>query len=176
MTTDDAHRGLVIAYTGDGKGKTTAALGLAMRAVGHGQRVLFAQFIKQRVCGEHKAAERLRPEMEVLMAGRGFIRGEPTEEDRRAIREGWERVVAAAASDRYGMIVLDEISYPMKLKLIPTEAVLDLLSNRPDRLAIVFTGRDMPQEILDCADLVTHMTYIKHPYQTGRNVAPGIEF
>ena len=176
MTSDNTHLGLVIAYTGDGKGKTTAALGLAMRAAGHGQRVIFVQFIKSRVCGEHKAAARLKPEIEVVTAGCGFITGEPSEEDRQAARDGWERVVAAAASDQYDMIILDEISYPMKFKIIPTGAALKLLAERPARLTLVLTGRDMPQQILDRADLVTHMTCVKHPYDAGGKATPGIEF
>ena len=177
MTGDPANRrGLVIVYTGDGKGKTTAALGLALRAIGHGQRVVVIQFLKRRRGGEHSAAERLAPELEIRPLGAGFVRGEWTAEDRRAAREAWAAAEKALLGGQHDLVILDEITYAIRPDVIPADEVLELLRRRPGRVHVVLTGREAPQALIDEADLVTEMQCLKHPYEEGIKAQAGIEF
>ena len=169
-------RGLIIVYTGDGKGKTTAALGLALRAVGHGRRVLMVQFIKaDEETGEVKAAERLAPELTIAVMGCGFVFDEWTEEDRRAAQEAWEFGRDAIASGHYDMVILDEINHVLAANVIEPQVVLDALAQRPPAVHVVLTGRGAPPEIVRVADLVTEMLAIKHPFEQGIQAQKGIE-
>lgn len=178
---NDVH-GLVIVHTGDGKGKTTAALGLALRAWGDGLRVLVLQFIKSGGdYGERKGFAALAAadgRMEMRSCGRGFtMRGHvPPEEHRRAAKEALADARAAIVSGRYDLIVLDEINYAVKFGLLRVEDVIDLLKARTAALHLVLTGRDAAPEIIARADLVTEMRLVKHPYQAGIKAQRGIEF
>jgi len=169
-------RGLVIVYTGDGKGKTTAALGTAMRAVGHGRRVAFVQFIKARSVGEHEAAARLAPHLEIFRMGRGFVGGQPTDEHLKAAREALAFVRQCLNEGCYDMVVADEIFSAVKLKLISAEDVESLLADRPAAVHLVLTGRGAWPGLIERADLVTDMRLVKHPYEKGVRAQEGIEF
>jgi len=176
-----ARKGLVIVYTGHGKGKTTAALGLAMRASGHGLRVLMVEFIKSgERYGEHIAAEKLDSNFEIVSLGKGYV-GIPTdkrprEEHERAAANALEYAETRMNSGDYDMVILDEINIAIHLGLLDVERVLSLIRNRPLHVHLVLTGRDAPKEIIDEADLVTEMKLIKHPFDKGVKAQKGIEF
>jgi cob(I)alamin adenosyltransferase len=175
-------RGLTIVYTGDGKGKTTAAVGLTVRAAGNRLRVLFVQFIK----GAWKSGERevLRslPNVEVAVTGRGFtIEGLrdpriPMEAHHDAAAAGWSLARQAIADGNYDLIVLDEILGALQAGLIPLDELLQTVRDKPDRLHLVLTGRGAPQQLIELADLVSEVRPIKHPYEQGIPAQRGIEF
>ena len=171
-------KGLLIVFTGDGKGKTTAALGMALRAAGQALRVLILQFIKGSWSyGELDALKRFE-EIEIEQLGTGFTwKKETLEEDARLARSGWERAVAAMEQSRYDMIILDELNYVLSYGLLPLESVVQALRNRRQNLHVVVTGRGAPEELVHTADLVTEMRLIKHPYhEQGVKAQRGIEF
>jgi cob(I)alamin adenosyltransferase len=171
-------KGLLMVFTGNGKGKTTAALGMALRAAGHGMRVLILQFIKGAWSyGELEALRRFE-EIEIATLGSGFTwKKENLEEDARLARSGWERAAAAIQGSRYELIILDELNYVLAYGLLPLESVLATIKNRPAGLHVVVTGRDAPDELVQAADLVTEMRQIKHPYhEQGVKAQRGIEF
>ena len=172
-------KGLILVFTGDGKGKTTAALGMALRATGHGLRVLVVQFIKgSRQYGELIAAQGL-PLLEIVPMGKGFINlraKEPLPEDKELAQKAWSFCQEKVGTGKYDLIILDEISYLVNCHLLPLEEVLALLRNKPPNLHLVLTGRQMPQAIIEVADLVTEMKKIKHPYDQGIAAQPGIEY
>ncbi len=172
-------KGLVLVFTGNGKGKTTAALGMALRAWGHGMKVLILQFIKSQQCGEHVAAEKMQPTLEIRPLGLGFINfSDPANVARqqRAAQEALEQVTTAMTSGNYQMLILDEILYALHYGLLEVSAVIGLLEQKPEHLHLVLTGRDAPPEIIERADLVTEMREIKHPFKQGIGAQQGIEF
>ncbi len=176
-------RGLVIVNTGDGKGKTTASLGLAVRAAGNGMRVLVIQFIKGRwKTGESQAIAALAPNVELVRMGRGFTLERlrdpriPMEEHEEAASRAFERAREVVLTDEYDMIVLDEILGSIKAGLVTLNDVLGLIRDKPARLHLVLTGRGAPPELVDAADLVTEMKLVKHPLQQGIKAQRGIEF
>ena len=176
-------RGLVIVNTGDGKGKTTASLGLAVRAAGNGFRVLIIQFIKGRwKTGESQSLLKLAPNIQIVRMGMGFtierVRDPriPMEEHEEAATRAFERAREVVLADEYDMIVLDEILGSIKANLIGLDDVLGLIRDKPERLHLVLTGRGAPPELVDAADLVTEMKMIKHPFQQGIKAQRGIEF
>jgi cob(I)alamin adenosyltransferase len=176
-------RGLVIVNTGDGKGKTTASLGLAVRAAGNGFRVLIIQFIKGRwKTGESQSLLKLAPNIQIVRMGMGFtierLRDSriPMEEHEEAATRAFERAREVVLADEYDMIVLDEILGSIKANLIGLDDVLGLIRDKPERLHLVLTGRGAPPELVDAADLVTEMKMIKHPFQQGIKAQRGIEF
>lgn len=173
-------RGLVIVHTGDGKGKTTAALGLALRAFGAGLRVLILQFIKgKKKSGELNALEILRnfsPTIEVKQCGLGFITKENFSEQKKSARAALELAQAEILSGTWDLIIFDEINYAVKFGLLDAADILELIKIRPAELHLVFTGRDALPELIDAADLVTEMKLIKHPFQNGIAAQIGIEF
>jgi cob(I)alamin adenosyltransferase len=169
-------RGLVIVNTGDGKGKTTAALGLAMRAVGHGMRVAFVQFVKAWSVGEHEAAARLAPQLEVFRMGKGFVVGEATPEHRTAAHEALEFVRRCLTAGRYEVVVADEVLTAAGLGLVTQEDVESLLADRPHDVHLVLTGRGAWDSLVAKADMVTEMRLIKHPYDKGVAAQEGVEF
>lgn len=178
-----APRGLVIVNTGDGKGKTTASIGLAVRAAGSGLRVLIIQFIKGRwKTGESQSLPKLAPGIQLVRMGMGFtierLRDPriPMEEHEEAASRAFERAREVVLADEYDMVVLDEILGSIKAGLIPLDDVLALIREKPARLHLVLTGRGAPPELVDAADLVTEMKLIKHPYQQGIKAQRGIEF
>jgi len=170
--------GLVQVYTGNGKGKTTASLGLALRAAGHGFRVYVLQFMKgSTVYGELASAERLAPELTIEQVGRDtFVsRSNPDPEDVHMARQGFEKAKTLVRSGDYDLIVLDEINCAVDFKLISLDEVLDLIRNKPFHTELVLTGRGASQEVMDLADLVTEMREIKHYYNSGQHARQGIE-
>jgi cob(I)alamin adenosyltransferase len=170
-------KGLVIINTGNGKGKTTAAFGLMLRAWGQGMNVIMLQFIKKAGSdfGEHKAARKIG--IEILSHGAGFTIGNKNvAENIRLSSELWETAKETINSSKYTMVVLDEFTYPLNFGWIPVNEVIDFLKSRPDSVHVVITGRDAPQELIDFADLVTEMQEIKHPFHKGIKARKGIEF
>jgi cob(I)alamin adenosyltransferase len=177
-------RGMVIINTGDGKGKTTAAMGQAVRAVGAGMKVVMIQFIK----GRWKVAEieglSHLPNFSLRRRGLGFTIPErrigPLSEHQAAVEAAWEHAVGEVESDQWDMVILDEInnviSDPNLNSLVNTEALLRLVSERPPRLHMVLTGRRAPTELIEVADTVTEMVMVKHAFKSGTKAQRGIEF
>jgi len=170
-------KGLLIVHTGAGKGKTTAALGLVLRAWGHGQRVVVLQFMKRPSArtGEYRAAQRIGVEMTARGGGVGWRCGD-RETGRALARELWALAKEKLASGQHHMVILDELSYPLQYGWVPVEEVLEALRQRPGGVHVVITGRQVPEAIIDLADLVTEMREIKHPLKQGVKAQPGIEF
>ncbi|NLC90142.1 MAG: cob(I)yrinic acid a,c-diamide adenosyltransferase [Clostridiaceae bacterium] len=170
------NKGYVQVYTGNGKGKTTAAFGLALRAVCAGKKVFIGQFVKGMQYSELKVVEYL-PDLEIEQFGRGcFIYDQPAAEDIKLARKGLERCQTILKEGRYDVVILDEINIAMYFKLFSVEAVLDMLTNRARHTEVVLTGRYAPEEIINAADLVTEMKEIKHYYTVGVEAREGIEF
>jgi cob(I)alamin adenosyltransferase len=170
-------KGLVIVNTGKGKGKTTAAMGLLLRAWGQGLRVCMLQFIKARTAnwGEEKAARKIG--MEMLPLGDGFTwLSKDIENDKALAREGWEICRQKILSGNYDLIVLDEMTYVLKYGWLSWEEVRDTLDQRPAEMHVVVTGRYAPAELVAYADLVSEIVEVKHPYQAGIKAQKGIEF
>lgn len=178
---EKSDHGLVIVYTGEGKGKTTAALGMALRAVGRGWHVLMIQFGKG---GWHYAeldsSQRLAPEFEIIPMGLGFYKilddAHSDEEHRSAAHNALAFATEQMLSEKYDLLILDEINGMLAAGLIALDDVLALLDAKPQPLTLVLTGRYAPQAILDRADLVTEMREIKHPYQKGILAQKGIDY
>lgn len=181
-------KGLVLINTGTGKGKTTAALGTAIRAWGDGQKVLILQFIKGAwKYGELKAIETLgkaEGRIEIRPMGDGFVfhnKKDPENEERLAekkelARRAWDMVRKEVMSGAWDLIVLDEINYAIHFGMLETEEVAGLIRERPVRLNMILTGRYAPKELIDLADTVTEMTLVKHAFQKGIRARKGIEF
>lgn len=174
-------QGMLIVYTGGGKGKTTAALGMAVRAVGYGHRVLILQFIKGSWhYGELDGLKRLAPEVELVQGGEGFVGiiddTKELGEHEAAAQHALALATAKIATDAYDLVILDEINYAVQLNLITLDAVKQLIVSRPRRLDLVLTGNHAHADIIDMADLVTEMHEIKHPYQQGKKAKRGIDF
>lgn len=170
--------GRVQVYTGAGKGKTTAAFGLALRAAGNGMAVFVGQFLKKRPSGEISAAAKLRPLIVVRKFGReGLIVGPAGvgEDDILRARKGLRTCLRAMLSGRYTIVILDEIHTALHFKILTEAEIHEFLDRRPDRVEVVLTGRSAPASIIDRADLVTEMKCIKHYYDTGIPARRGIE-
>lgn len=174
-------KGLILVHTGDGKGKTTAGLGLALRAWGSGLRVLILQFIKGGwKYGELEAIERLGQldgRIEIRPLGLGLMRSdEDREKHIRAAAKALQESERMMVSGQYDLIIFDEINYAVKFGLISLDDVLALLDKKPEKLHVLLTGRDARPELIERADLVTEMKLVKHPYQQGIKAQLGIEF
>ena len=174
-------KGIIQVYTGPGKGKTTAALGLAWRALGAGLRVAFFQFLKGGIhTSELNMVGRFGPQLwfkRFAPAATPFSLGQgpPTDEDRRNITAAWETAREAILSGEWDLVVLDEINNVMAYGLLDVAEVLDVLQARPEHVEVVCTGRGAPRELVESADLVTEMLMIKHPYEHGIQARKGIE-
>lgn len=174
--------GLTIIHTGDGKGKSTAAFGLALRAYGAGLNVLILQFIKgSQISGELTALENLSKipaenKIEIRQCGLGFINKNNFDEHIAAAKVAFEVARAEILSGKWNLIILDEIIYAVKFKILDAEKILELIKIRPPELHLVLTGRDAPKSLIDAADLITEMKLIKHPFQRGIKAQRGIEF
>lgn len=169
-------RGLLIIHTGDGKGKSTAAFGLAMRAHGRGKGVKIFQFMKVPSArfGEHRTFEALGVPIEGL--GDGFSwKSKDLERSAELARQGWHQAAQAIQSGQYFLVVLDEITYPLIYGWVPLAEVLQVLQDRPKDVHVVLTGRDCPPELIELADTVTEMRKIKHAYEAGIPAQRGIE-
>ncbi|MGE5741053.1 MAG: cob(I)yrinic acid a,c-diamide adenosyltransferase [Candidatus Aminicenantes bacterium RBG_16_66_30] len=165
-------------YTGNGKGKTTAALGLAFRAAGHGLKTYVAQFLKGQPTGEIEAAKKLAPLIRIEQFGReGFItvKDGPDDEDVSRASAGLARALEAMLSGDYRIIVLDEVNTAVHFKILPEKDVLDFIDRRPPAIELVLTGRYAPTSFVDRADLVTEMKDIKHYFDKGVKAREGIE-
>lgn len=170
---------MIQVYTGDGKGKTTAALGLCFRAAGHGKRSIVFFFMKGFIeYGELGASEKMGGLIEVVQCGRAsFVdKDNPDPVDVRMAREGFEKAVKAISSGNYDIVVLDELNVALDFNLIPLDDVLNLIEGLPSKLEIIITGRYANQAIIDHADLVTEMREVKHYYRKGIQSRKGIEF
>ncbi|MEN6559987.1 MAG: cob(I)yrinic acid a,c-diamide adenosyltransferase [Acidobacteriota bacterium] len=170
--------GYVQIYTGNGKGKTTAAFGLAFRAAGHGLRTYVAQFLKAQPTGEIEAAKKLAPLITIEQFGReGFItvKDGPGDEDIDRARAGLARAREAMLSGEYRIVVLDEVNTAVHFRILPEADVLALIDERPAGVELVLTGRYAPESFIDRADLVTEMTEIKHYFAKGVKARKGIE-
>ena len=171
------NKGLVIVNTGKGKGKTTAAMGVVVRAWGRGMKVIMLQFIKHSTAnfGEQRAAQKMGIEMRAM--GDGFTwRSKDLDQSAELARAHWEDCKTIIASGDYDVIVLDEFTYPMHYGWVDTEEVIETLKARPDMVHVIITGRNAPEALVEYADLVTEMNVVKHPYQEGIKAQPGIEF
>lgn len=169
-------KGYVQVYTGNGKGKTTAALGLSIRAVCAGKKVFFGQFIKGMEYSELKCTDYL-PNLHIKQFGRDcFIEHDPTEEDIRCAKEGLKAFEKILNSDTYDVVVMDELNIALYYKLFSAEEAVRIIKNRKEHIEVIITGRYAPQEIIDIADLVTEMKEIKHYYTSGLQARKGIEF
>jgi len=172
------NRGLLTVFTGKGKGKTTAALGMAVRALGHGWKVCLIQFVKGTwKTGEWEALKRFEDLMVVHVKGKGFIHDDrDIERDRGPAREAWNLAKRALITDDYRLVILDEFTYLLKYKLIEEREVCDALLNRREDLHVVITGREAPGCLIEMADMVTEMKEVKHPMTQGIKAQRGIEF
>jgi len=191
------NKGLIIVITGDGKGKTTSALGLALRSIGQGNKVLMIQFLKgARSYGEIKSSGRLSPDFEIIQVGKDCVYSErsreryqcetcdflchvnptnPNPQDRQAAEQGLRLAQEKVKSGLYQMVILDEINYAISYGLIPLDGVTRLLREKPPETHLILTGRGAHPEIIKMADLVTEMLEIKHPFQKGIKSIKGID-
>jgi len=173
MKTSDVNEeehGVTAIFTGDGKGKTSAALGIAARSLGHGRRCKVIQFIKgRRRTGELALAERLAPDLEIVQTGRGFtwLEDVTPEEHRHAAQEGLAMAEETLASEECKVLVLDEILYALRSDLVTVEQIERLMDMKPEKMHLVLTGRGAPERLIEKADLVTSMENIKHPKAQG---------
>ena len=171
-------KGLIQVYTGNGKGKTTAALGLALRAVGHGMKVLMVQFMKGNVqYGELESAKKLSPHLTIKQVGREtFIsKSNPDPKDLQLAQEGFSMAKKAIQNKEYDIVILDEINLAIDYGLIPVKDVLQLIDSKPETIELILTGRNVKREILERADLITEMVDRKHYYDKGVPAREGIE-
>lgn len=172
--------GYVVVLTGNGKGKTTAALGMALRALGRGLKVGMFQFIKGSWdSGEFEVAKRLAPDFVLRPLGEGFVRADPANPDPKDVacaRRAWEQCKEALLSGEYEMVIFDELNSAISYGLLPVEEVLAVLRQRPQHTHVVVTGRDAHPALVELADLVTEMNEIKHPFQRGFDARKGIEY
>jgi cob(I)alamin adenosyltransferase len=170
-------KALVIVYTGNGKGKTTAALGMLLRAWGRGMKVTMLSFIKETTAnfGEERAARRL--DIELIPLGGGFTwLSKDIEQDKALARRCWDLCKQKIASGAYDIVVLDEITYPITYGWLDVDEVIETLRGRPDNLHVVITGREAHEKLLEFADLVTEMREVKHPFASGIKAQPGVDF
>jgi cob(I)alamin adenosyltransferase len=171
------NKGLVLVNTGNGKGKTTAAMGVLFRAWGRDMKVIMLQFIKHTTAnfGEQRAAQKIGISMRAM--GDGFTwRSRDLEQSADLARALWEDAKEVITSGEYDVVVLDEFTYPMHYGWIPVEDVIEVLKQRPEMQHVIITGRHAPEALVDYADLVTEMNVVKHPYESGIKAQPGIEF
>jgi cob(I)alamin adenosyltransferase len=170
-------QGCVQVYTGNGKGKTTASLGLALRAVGRDLKVCVFQFIKGGgLYGEHLAAEKLAPLLTIIQTGRpGWVNTKDITEDRQAAQEAFVQAEELLTSGEFDLFICDEINGAVGFGLIDVEQVLELITRKPEKTELVLTGRNAHERVIEAADLVTEMREIKHYYKAGVPARTGIE-
>ena len=176
-----SQKGLVIVYTGGGKGKTSAALGLVLRAVGYNHKVCMVQFVKGSWhYGELDSAKRLAPEFELITAGKGFVGilddKSPREEHVKAANDTLMISREKIMSGKFDVVILDEINYAIQLELLKLGDVIDMIKSKPAELDLVLTGNHATKEVIELADLVTEMKEIKHPFKSGIKAKKGIDF
>jgi cob(I)alamin adenosyltransferase len=176
----DVRRGLIIVNTGPGKGKTTAAMGTALRAVGQGLRVLMLQFLKGSWhYGELDAVEAFGDKFVMKQMGRGFVKvggTEPDPEDVRLVEEAWAEAEQAILSGQWDLVILDEINYAISYKMLDAAKVAEALKKKPEMVHVILTGRNAHPTIIELADTVTEMRQVKHAYEKGVMAQRGIEY
>jgi cob(I)alamin adenosyltransferase len=176
----DSRRGLILINTGPGKGKTTAAMGTALRAVGNGMRVLMLQFLKGSWhYGELDAVEAFGSNFIIKQMGRGFVKvggAEADPEDIRLVREAWNEAREAIYSGEWEMVILDEINYAISYGMLDAALVVEALSGRPEMVHVILTGRNAHPSLVELADTVTEMRDVKHAYEKGVLAQRGIEY
>ena len=170
-------KGYVHVYTGNGKGKTTAAFGLALRAAGAGLKVFIGQFIKGKPYNENDVITKHLENITVKQYGLGcFIIGDPTEEDFKAARNGLTEISKMVKENKFDMVVMDEVNIALYYNLFEVDELIEIIDNRPENMEIILTGRYAPQKLIQYADLVTEMKEIKHYYNNGIKARKGIEY
>ena len=173
-------KGIIIVFTGQGKGKTSAALGLALRAAGHNQNVCIIQFIKHEhmLCGEHKALKAFLPQIELHTIGSGFITIKDLNKKthKKQAREAWLLAQKKILSGMFDIVILDELTHLISLQLIAEQEVLDLLAKKPQHVHVIITGRVTSSSLLKIADLVTECKQLKHPFEQGNKALKGIDY
>jgi len=176
--TQPAQRGLLIVYTGEGKGKTTAAFGAVLRSLGRGYRVAIVQFIKGKwVSGEIKALEKFSSQVAYASVGEGFTwETKSLKKDKAIARKGWRISRSLLRHKKYHLYLFDEILYVLKYRLLPIQEVVKALQRRDPKAHVILTGRDAPPSIIRLADLVTEMREVKHPFRRGFLAQPGLDY
>lgn len=179
LATKTVEKGLVIVHTGNGKGKSTAAFGMAVRAAAHGMKVGIVQFVKgSKEVGERSFFARIPDLIEFKSIGEGFTWDtQDRSRDIEVARQAWEEVKRMIADPAYRLVIADELNIVLRYDYLPVDEVLDAIENKPEMTHFVITGRNAPQQLLDAADLATEMVQLKHPYREQNVKAqPGIEF
>jgi len=178
LATKTQERGLLIVHTGKGKGKSTAAMGMVMRAVGHGMRVGIVQFVKGVwETGERDVLSKFPDQVTIRAMGEGFSwETQDRQRDLKAARAAWDAAKELMADPSYKMVLLDELNIVLRYDNLPLDEVVETLRNKPSDLHVIVTGRNAKDELIDIADLVTDMTMVKHPFRAGVKAQAGIEF
>ncbi len=170
-------KGFIQVYTGNGKGKTTAAIGLSIRAVGAGKKVFFAQFVKGKPYSEINVLKELLPAITIKQYGLGcFIKKQPTKADIESAQKGLQEIKKIIQTDSYDVIVLDEANIALFFNLFSVKDLIEIVQSKPPETEIIITGRYAPEEIIAIADLVTEMKEVKHYYNSGIEARKGIEY
>jgi cob(I)alamin adenosyltransferase len=178
IATKTLEKGLLIVHTGKGKGKSTAALGMVMRAIGHGFKVGIVQFVKGKwETGERVVLERFADQVTINTMGEGFTwETQDRQRDIAAARAAWDQAVALIQDPEIKMVLLDELNIVLRYDYLPLEEVLAVLRDKPEGKHVIVTGRNAKDELLEIADLVTEMTMVKHPFREGVKAQAGVEF
>ncbi len=179
ITNTNTNKGFIQCYTGDGKGKTTAALGLALRAAGHNKKIIVFQFMKGQInYGELESIKKLSPNVKIIQGGRKeFVSKEnPEEIDIKLAKDCWDKAKEAIFSKNYDIVILDELNVALDFKLLPIDEIISTLKDKPENVEIIITGRYAPKEIIEISDLVTEMKEVKHYYNKGIPEREGFEF
>lgn len=170
-------KGYIQVYTGNGKGKTTAAFGLALRAAGAGMKVFIGQFIKGKTYHENRIVSRYLKNITVKQFGLGcFIINSPTGDDIKAAEKGLDEMREIISAGKHNLVVMDEINIALYYKLVDIEKLLEIITNKPEHVELVLTGRYAPQQLVEVADLLTEMKEVKHYFQQGIEARKGIEY
>jgi len=178
MAGKTVEKGLLIVHTGKGKGKTTAALGMVVRAIGHGKKVGVVQFVKGAMTtGEKVVFDAFPEQVEFKPMGEGFTwNTQDRARDIELSREAWEEVKRMVADPAYDMVLADELNIVLRYDYLPLDEVIEVLTGRDEMKHVIVTGRNAPEGLMEAADLVTEMTLVKHPFRSGVKAQAGIEF
>jgi cob(I)alamin adenosyltransferase len=171
-------KGLIIVYTGDGKGKTTAALGAALRAASRGMKTFMIQFLKEKgASAEQDILSPLSDKITIYPCGKGFVfDGDDKTPHKEAAEAGWRFMEEELKRNKYDILILDEVAAALNLRLLSAENIKTFLTNKDRTSHVILTGRDMPEELIEIADTVTEMKEVKHAYQKGIDAIPGIDY
>ncbi len=178
LATKTIEKGLLIVHTGKGKGKSSAAFGMVLRAIGHGFKVAVVQFVKGKwQTGERTVLEAFPDQVDIFTMGEGFTwETQDRQRDLAAARSGWDKAKACLANPAYRMVLLDELNIVLRYDYLPLTEILDALANKLPDQHVIITGRNAKDELIEMADLVTDMTMVKHPFRSGVKAQAGVEF